>query len=67
VQKDTAKVLLAATDTTALTQQTNVDTTLINNAILTPEQCKQTTFTKDELSGNLRKAISSNEDVGRYV
>ena len=59
--------MLAANDTTALAAQTAVDTTVINNAVLTPDQCKQTTFTPQELSGGLRTAIEGNEDVGRYV
>ena len=65
--KQESKILLAATDTTALAQQTAVDQTAINTANLSPEQCKQITFTKEELNANLRKAIYTNEDVGRYV
>lgn len=67
LQTNHQKKLLAATDIAALTQQTNVDTMIVNSAILTPAQCKQTTFTKEELSGGTRKAILSNEDVWRYV
>ncbi|HBB03463.1 TPA: hypothetical protein DCZ39_00970 [Patescibacteria group bacterium] len=59
--------MLAANDTTALAAQTAVDTAIVNAAVLTPDQCKQTTFTAEELSGGLRKAVVSNEDVGRYV
>jgi len=59
--------LLAATNTTALAEQNAVDQQVINTTNLSPEQCKQTTFTKEELSGDIRKAISTNEDVGRYV
>lgn len=60
-------IMLAATDTTALAEQTAVDQTVVNTAILTPDQCKQTTFTKEELSANTKKAVTANEDVGRYV
>ena len=67
VQKDTPKILLAATDTTGLAEQTIVDQTIINTTPLSLEQCKQTTFTKEELSGDIRKAVTTNEDVGRYV
>jgi hypothetical protein len=67
VQKDSPKITLAAADITTLATQNTVDKTIINTAVLSPEQCKQTTFTKEELSGGMRKAISSNEDVGRYV
>jgi hypothetical protein len=59
--------LLAATDTAVLAEQTAVDATVVNTAVLTPDQCKTTTFTKEELSGGLRPAIAGNEDVGRYV
>ena len=67
VEKTTTKPLLAVTDTTALTTQTAIDKNVVNTAILTPEQCKQTTCTKEELSGGTKKAIAGNEDVGRYV
>ncbi len=67
VQQDTPKILLAATDTTGLIDQTIVDQTVINTTVLSLEQCKQTTFTAEELSGDLRKAIAWNEDVWRYV
>jgi hypothetical protein len=30
-------------------------------------QCNQLSFTKEELEKTTTKAISSNEDVGRYV
>jgi len=59
--------MLAASDTTTLAKQTTIDQTVVNTAILTPEQCKQTTFTKEELSADTKKAVTSNEDVGRYV
>ncbi len=67
VEKTTTKPLLAVTDTTALTTQTAIDKNVVNTAILTPAQCKQTIFTKEELSGGTKKAIAGNEDVGRYV
>ena len=60
-------ILLAATDTTALAEQTAVDQTIVNSATLSPEQCKQTTFTKEELTAGTKKAVTTNEDVGRYV
>jgi hypothetical protein len=62
-----SKILLVATDTTALTQQNTVDQTIINTSNLSPDQCKQMTFTKKDLSENLKTMVSSNEDVGRYV
>jgi len=61
------KLLLAVKDTTVLATQTAIDQTVINTTNLSLIQCKQTTFTKEELSGGVRKAIASNEDVGRYV
>lgn len=67
VEKNTPKQLLAATDTAVLAEQTAVDQAVINTAVLSPEQCKTTSFTKEELSGGLRPAIAGNEDVGRYV
>lgn len=60
-------ILLSANDTAALAEQTAIDKEIINTAVLSPAQCKQTTFTEEELSGDLRQAITSNEDVGRYV
>jgi hypothetical protein len=65
--KQETKVLLAVTDTKALTQQTAVDKTILAATNLSPEQCKQTTFTKEELQADVKKAVTSNEDVGRYV
>lgn len=65
--KQETKPLFAAKDTTALLEQTAVDTQVINSAVLTPSQCNQTTFTKEELTGDIRKSITTNEDVGRYV
>lgn len=64
---DQPKLLLAVADTTALAEQNTVDQVVVNSANLSPDQCKQTTFTKEELSSGMRKAISTNEDVGRYV
>ncbi len=67
IQNNQKKILLAATDTTALTVQTAVDQKVMDSTIVTPAQCKQTTFTKEELAGWMRKAVAWNEDVGRYV
>lgn len=67
VKQDTPKILVAATDIQALTTQTSVDQAIINSSTLSPEQCAQTTFTPEELSGGLSKAPVGNEDVGRYV
>ena len=67
VQKDTSKVLLASNDVVALSGQNAVDQAIVNTTVLTPDQCQQTTFTKDELSGGLKQAVVGNEDVGRYV
>ena len=63
----TPKIALAVTDVAALTQQTAIDQVAIDASSLSLEECKQTTFSKAELSAGLRKAVSSNEDVGRYV
>ena len=60
-------IMLAATDTKTLTQQNLIDQQIINTSSLTPDQCKQTTFTKVELQANVKKANAGNEDVGRYV
>ena len=66
-KNNTPKLLLATRDTTALTQQTTIDKAIINTLPLSVDQCKGTTFTEEELATGTRKAISSNEDVGRYV
>ena len=66
-KQDQSKPLLAATDTKALALQTAVDTTVVNTAVLSPEQCKQTSFTTEELNANIKKAVTTNEDVGRYI
>jgi hypothetical protein len=58
LKNDAPKITLAATDTEALTEQTVIDQTIINTTTLSPEQCKQTTFTAEELSGDLRKAVA---------
>ena len=62
-KSDQSKPLLAATDIAALDEQTAADQIAVNSAALSPEQCKQTTFTKEELSGDMKKAIVTNEDV----
>jgi len=31
------------------------------------DECKETTFTPEELEKDLKKAVEGNEDVGRYV
>lgn len=63
------KLLLAATDTAALADQTAIDTLALNVA---PEnssvqQCKVINYSKEELQANVKEAIVTNEDVGRYV
>lgn len=50
-----------------MTTQTSADQIIVNSAILSPDQCKQTSFTPEELSQGLSKAVAGNEDVGRYV
>lgn len=67
VKQDTPKILVAAVDTQALAAQTRVDQVIVNSTVLSPEQCAQTIFTPEELSGGLSKAPVGNEDVGRYV
>ena len=61
------KMFLAATDITALTTQNTIDQTIINTSVSSLQQCKETTFTKEELQAEVKKAIVTNEDVGRYV
>ena len=70
VHKDTPKKLLATTaDIATLQEQNTIDQTMIATTSNTQSvaQCKQTTFTPEDLQANIRPAISSNEDVGRYV
>lgn len=62
-----SKIFLAATDVTALAEQNAVDQTVLNTSALTPEQCMQTSYTQEELQADVKKAITTNEDVGRYV
>lgn len=62
-----AKVFLAATTTTGIDAQNAIDAALINKSVLSLAQCKETPFTKEELTANTRKAIATNEDVWRYV
>ena len=69
----TNKALLATTeDVQVLDAQTAVDQNALipelisaNNSTVT--SCQAQTFTKEELEKNVRKAVSGNEDVGRYV
>ena len=63
VQKANPKILLAVTDATAIAEQTAVDQQVVDTTAYTPEQCKQTTFTKEELNADIRKAVTTNEDV----
>ncbi|MEI6774618.1 MAG: hypothetical protein WCL18_07725 [bacterium] len=55
--------MLAAKNITTLATQTAIDQTVINTMNLSLAQCKETAFTKEELNGSVRKAITSNEDV----
>lgn len=61
------KRLLAATDTTVLADQTAIDKVALDTANLSVEQCNNMSFTKEELQADVKKAITTNEDVGRYV
>lgn len=65
--KNDTPVLLATNEAEVLGEQTTIDQTAIATIVSTPEQCKQITYTEKELEANLKKAVSSNEDVGRYV
>lgn len=67
VQKDEPKVLLAATGNIALEEQNAVDQAVVNATEYSPAQCAKTTFTEEELNADMREAITTNEDVGRYV
>lgn len=58
-------LLGTANSITWLNEQTIIDQVQKNN--LTLAQCNQLSFTKEELEKTTTKAISSNEDVGRYV
>jgi hypothetical protein len=64
-----SRIYLAATDTTTLAQQALVDKVALSTATssLSPEQCKQTNFTKEQLQADVKKSITTNEDIGRYV
>ncbi len=62
-----SKPLLAATNTTGLAAQTVIDKAVLNTSDLSLVQCKQTPFTKTDLQATVKKAIVTNEDVGRYV
>jgi len=44
-----------------------VDQIVVETANYSPSECAETTFTQEELNANLRKAITTNEDVGRYI
>ena len=57
------KIFLAATSTTGIDTQNAIDTAVINTSVLSLAQCKQTPFTKKELTADMRKAIATNEDV----
>lgn len=67
VQKDSPKILLATTNAGAVIEQTAVDKEVIDTMNLTPKQCVDIQFTEGDLSWGMRKAITTNEDVGRYV
>lgn len=67
VQQESHKTLFAANDIAVVAEQTAVDKQVINTTDLAPEQCAEMTFTEEDLSGGMRKAITTNEDVGRYV
>ena len=58
--------LLASNETpTLLNVQATVDQN--NKSNLSPALCAQTKFSTGELAANTKKAVVSNEDVGRYV
>jgi len=44
-----------------------VDQIVVETTNYSPETCAVTTFTEEELNVNLRKAVTTNEDVGRYI
>lgn len=62
-----SKIFLAATDTTALAEQTAIDTLALSTESSSVEQCKAITYTQEELQTDVKKAVVTNEDVGRYV
>jgi len=68
----TKKTLLATTaDVATLEAQTAIDKNALAQDITTSNStvasCQATSFSKEELVQNVRKAVSGNEDVGRYV
>jgi len=64
------KTLLASTASiTGLSSQTQIDQTTLdqNTATLSVASCKTQTFSSGDLNKDLKVAVTSNEDVGRYV
>jgi hypothetical protein len=63
--KDGSVLLASDATPTLLSAQTTIDQN--NKSNLSPALCAQTTFSTGELAANTKKAVVSNEDVGRYV
>lgn len=60
------KVLLATNED--VSEQNTIDQQIVNTvANSSVEQCKLTQFSEENLQENTRKAVATNEDVGRYV
>jgi hypothetical protein len=68
--KQEATTLLATTnDVTTLTDQTATDQAMVDqkSVSLYVQACKTQSFSSGDLNKDLKKAVSTNEDVGRYV
>ena len=67
VQKTPTTLLATTADIAQMQKQTEIDQTAMTTTSLSLQQCKQTTFDEEDLQKDLRPAVASNEDVGRYV
>lgn len=66
------KLLAQVDDPQALEQQNQADTEILEQDAMPIynmpiQECKLQQFSQEDLQKNLREAVSSNEDVGRYV
>ena len=69
-QTTQTKTLLAATDVSAISvDQTQTDQSAVDqqSASFSVSACKSQTFSSGDLYKNIKKAVVTNEDVGRYV
>lgn len=61
------KVLLATADAEDIFGQTTIDKEVLATTNLSLEQCTVIDFSQDDLQEGMKKAVVTNEDVGRYV